>query len=124
MARKRRKDRYHLIYQLTAPTGKKYIGVTFIRGDSRSMKARNKSVDARFGCHTRNALVYDHKTLLAEAIRDLGPDAFLKDILEVVKGKQAVHDRERELISAIKPEFNMEGMGRKINSLESVVSNG
>jgi len=120
MARKRRKDRYHLVYQLTAPTGEKYIGVTFVRGDSRSMKARKKSVDARFGCHTRNALDYDHKTLLAEAIRELGPDAFLKDVLEVVKGKQAVHDRERELIAEIGPELNMEGMGRKINSAKEV----
>ena len=68
----------------------------------------------------RNALVYDHKTLLAEAIRDLGPDAFLKDILEIVKGKQAVHDRERELISEIKPELNMEGLGRKVNSTQKV----
>ena len=120
MARKRRKDRYHLVYQLTAPTGEKYIGVTFVRGDSRSMKARKKSVDARFGCHTRNALDYGHETLLSEAIRELGPDAFLKDVLEVVKGKQAVHDRERELIADIKPELNMEGMGRKVNSVKEV----
>lgn len=120
MARKRRKDRYHLIYQLTASNGEKYIGVTFVRGDSRSMKARKKSVEARFGCHKRNALDYQHKTLLAEAIRDLGPDAFLKDILEVVKGKQEVHDRERELIAELKPGLNMEGMGRKINSLKEV----
>lgn len=116
MARKRRKDRYHLVYQLTAPTGEKYIGVTFIRGDSRSMRARNKSVDARFGSHVRNALSYEHKTLLAEAIRDLGPDAFLKDVLEVVKGKQEVHNLERSLIAEIQPELNMEGLGRKINS--------
>ena len=26
MARKRRKDRYHLIYQLTAPNGERYVG--------------------------------------------------------------------------------------------------
>ena len=63
---------------------------------------------------------YDHKTLLSEAIRELGPDAFLKDVLEVVKGKQAVHDRERALISEIKPELNMEGMGRKVNSIKEV----
>ena len=116
MARKRRSDRYHLIYQLTAPTGERYIGVTFIRGDSRSMKARNRSAAARFKAHCRNALDYDHKTLLSDAIRELGPDAFFKDIVEVVRGKQAVHDRERELIAELKPELNMEGMGRKINS--------
>ena len=122
MARKRRKDRYHLIYQLTAPTGERYIGVTFVRGDSRSMKARKHSADVRFKAHCRNALDYDHKTLLADAIRDLGPDAFLKDIVEVVRGKQAVHDRERELIAEIRPELNMEGLGRKINSAKQVAA--
>jgi len=81
------------------------------------MKARNKSVNARFGSHVHNALDYDHKTLLCEAIRECGPDAFLKDVLEVVRGKKEVHARERELIAEIKPELNMEGMGRKINSV-------
>ena len=118
MARKRRKDRYHLIYQLTAPTGERYIGVTFVRGDSRSMKARNRSADARFKAHCRNALDYDHKTLLADAIRELGPNAFFQNIVEVVRGKKAVHDRERELINELKPELNMEGLGRKINSVQ------
>lgn len=116
MARKRRNDRYHLVYQLTAPTGEQYIGVTFVRGDSRSMKARKKSVDARFGCHMRNALQYGHDTFLSEAIREHGADAFNKEVLEVIRGKQQTHDRERELIAMIQPALNMEGMGRKINS--------
>lgn len=120
MARKRRSDRYHLVYQLTSPTGEKYIGITFVRGDSRSVKARKKTAEYRFGCHVRNALDYNHKTLLCEAIRECGPDAFLRDILEVVKGKQAVHDRERELISEIMPELNMEGMGRKATRKKEV----
>jgi len=38
------------------------------------------------------------------------------EVLEVVRGKQEVHDRERALIVELKPELNMEGMGRKINS--------
>ena len=122
MARKRRSDRYHLIYQLTAPTGERYIGVTFVRGDSRSAKARNQTAEIRFKSHCRNALDYDHKTLLCDAIRELGPDAFFKDIVEVVRGKQAVHNRERELIAELKPELNMEGMGRKINSTERVAA--
>ena len=122
MARKRRSDRYHLIYQLTAPSGERYIGVTFVRGDSRSRKARWRSAEARFKAHCRNALDYDHKTLLADAIRELGPDAFLKDIVEVVRGKQAVHDRERELIAELRPELNMEGLGRKINSANQAVA--
>ena len=122
MARKRRSDRYHLIYQLTAPTGERYIGVTFVRGDSRSLKARKRSADVRFKAHCRNALEYGHETLLSEAIRELGPDAFLRDIVEVVRGKQAVHDRERELIAELQPELNMEGLGRKINSANQAVA--
>ena len=122
MARKRRKDRYHLIYQLTAPTGDRYIGVTFVRGDSRSMKARKRSAETRFKAHCRNALDYDHQTLLCDAIRELGPDAFLREIVEVVRGKQAVHDRERALIAQLRPELNMEGLGRKINSVEQVAA--
>ena len=116
MARKRRSDRYHLIYQLTAPTGERYVGVTFVRGDSRSVKARNKSAEVRFKAHCRNALDYDHKTLLCEAIRECGPDAFVKDILAVIRGKKDTHAKERELIAETHPELNMEGMGRKLNS--------
>jgi len=123
MARKRRSDRYHLVYQLTAPTGEKYVGVTFVRGDSRSIKARNRSADARFKAHCRNALVYNHSTLLCEAIRDCGPEAFVKDILEVIRGKKETHTRERELISEIQPALNMEGMGRKINSSVKKIQN-
>ena len=122
MARKRRSDRYHLIYQLTAPTGERYIGVTFVRGDSRSMKARKRSAETRFKAHCRNALDYDHKTLLSEALRELGPDAFLRDIVDVVRGKKAVHARERELIAELQPELNMEGLGRKVNSAQQLAA--
>ena len=116
MARKRRSDRYHLVYQLTSPTGERYVGVTFVRGDSRSIKARNRSAEDRFKAHCRNALDYNHKTLLCEAIRECGPDAFVKDILAVIRGKKETHMKERELIAEIMPELNMEGMGRKLNS--------
>ena len=118
LARKRRNDRYHLIYQLTSPNGDRYIGVTFDRGDSRSIKARNRSAQTRFAAHCRNALDYGHNTILSQSIRENGPDSFLQEVVEVIRGKQAVHNRERELISIIKPELNMEGMGRKVNSME------
>ena len=116
MASIRRKDWYHMVYQLTAGTGEGYIVVSFVRGDSRSMKARKKSVEARFGCHVRNALQYGHNTLLSEAIRDHGPNAFERVTLHVIRGKQETHDMERDLIASIQPELNMEGMGRKITS--------
>tara|TARA_B100000029_G_scaffold484592_1_gene536966 strand:- start:195 stop:449 length:255 start_codon:yes stop_codon:yes gene_type:complete len=80
------------------------------------MKARKKSVEARFGCHMRNALQYGHNTLLSEAIREHGAEAFEKEVLDVIRGKQETHNKERELIAMIQPELNMEGMGRKITS--------
>ena len=40
-----------------------------------------------------------------------------REVLEVIRGKKAVHERERELIAEINPELNMEGMGRKVNSV-------
>lgn len=118
MARKRRKDRYHLIYQLTAPNGDRYIGVTFVRGDSRSVKAKNRSAATRFAAHCRNALDYGHDTFLSRSIRENGKDSFLIEVVEVIRGKQQTHDRERDLIAMIHPELNMEGMGRKTTSKE------
>lgn len=117
MARKRRSDRYHLIYQLTAPSGEKYIGVTFMRGDSRSMKARKKSAESRYKAHCRNAMEYGHETVLCKTLREVGVENVKREVLEVIRGKKEVHARERELIAKLSPELNMEGMGRKVNSL-------
>lgn len=122
MARKRRSDRYHLIYQLTAPSGEKYIGVTFVRGDSRSMKARKKSAEARYKAHCRNAMEYGHETILCKTLREVGPENMKREVLEVIRGKKAVHERERQLIAELAPELNMEGMGRKINSVQQVAA--
>ena len=117
MARKRRSNRYHLIYQLTAPGGERYIGVTFVRGDSRSLKARKRSAEARYKAHCRNAMEYGHDTVLCKTLREVGTENIKREVLEVIRGKKAVHERERELIAEINPELNMEGMGRKINSV-------
>ena len=40
--------------------------------------------------------------------------------MEVIRGKKEAHKRERELIAVLKPELNMEGMGRKVNSRPKV----
>ncbi len=67
MARKRRNDRNHVIYKLTAPTGEEYVGVTFARG-----RAFKRSARIRFDAHCRNAFDYGHKTLLATALLEHG----------------------------------------------------
>ena len=111
MPRKRRNDRNHVIYQLTAPNGDRYVGITFARG-----RAYKRSTAIRFRAHVRNANEYNYENLLSSSIRDHGAENFKKEILEIVRGKQNAHDRERELIAVFRPELNMEGMGRKINS--------
>ena len=111
MARKKRNDRNHIIYKLTAPTGEEYIGVTFAR-----RRAFKRSAKIRWEAHCRNAFDYGHDTLLSRSLREHGQNAFTREILEVVRGKQSAHDRERELIANIKPALNMEGMGRKSSS--------
>ena len=112
MARKRRNDRNHIIYKLTAPTGEEYVGVTFVRG-----RAYKRSALIRFAAHCRNAFKYGHETYLSRALREHGAESFTREILEVIRGKKNAHDRERELIATILPALNMEGMGRKVNSI-------
>jgi len=106
--RKKRNDRNHLVYLLTSPTGKRYIGVTFAR--KRAYKA---SLQCRWEAHCRNANEYMMKTCIAECIREEGAENFEKRILKIVRGKQNAHDIERHMIAEMKPELNMEGMGRK-----------
>ena len=113
MPRKRRNDRNHVIYQITAPNGDRYIGITFVRG-----RAFKRSAKIRWEAHVRNALDYGRENLLSVAIREHGVENFQREVIEIVRGKKATHARERELIAIMKPELNMEGMGRKVNSIE------
>ena len=113
MPRKRRNDRNHVIYQLTAPNGDRYVGITFARG-----RAFKRSAKIRWEAHVRNAMDYGRMNLLSLSIREHGVENFKREVLEVVRGKQNAHDRERELIKIIEPELNMEGMGRKVNSVK------
>jgi len=50
------------------------------------------------------------------ALLEHGRDEFTREVLEIVRGKQNAHDREREIIATIQPALNMEGMGRNVNS--------
>ncbi len=113
MPRKRRNDRNHIIYQLTAPNGDRYVGITFARG-----RAYKRSAKIRWEAHVRNANQYNLDNLLSLSIREHGAENFTREVLEIVRGKQSAHNRERELIANFRPELNMEGMGRKVNSLK------
>jgi hypothetical protein len=115
MTRKRRNDRNQVIYLLTCEaTGERYVGLTVAR-----TRAYKRSMNIRFDAHIRNATVYGKNTLLYRAMRTHGPESFSKEILEVVRGKAAAHKRELEIARELGVELNMEGFGRKTNSVDA-----
>lgn len=109
--RKKRNDRNHLVYLLTSPTGKEYVGITFAR-----KRAYKTSLTLRWEAHCRNALEYNLETYISKCIREEGAENFKQEILKIVRGKESAHTFERELIATLRPELNMEGMGRKRRS--------
>jgi hypothetical protein len=98
--RKKRSDRNHIIYQLKVKS-LIYIGVTYVQDG-----LPNKSLSRRWRKHVQRALAEDHDWALCNAIRKYGAKAFEVDVLEVVRGKEAAHAIERELIRKIKPKLN------------------
>ena len=104
MARKRRIDRNHAIYQITCkPTGETYIGITvMVKGST------NKSLNSRWQRHLYHALVENRTYPLQNAIRTYGSENFTISLIRVVRGKKAAHELERQLIVEKKPELNVE----------------
>jgi hypothetical protein len=100
MKRKTRCDRNHIVYSLTV--GKlEYIGVTYVAD-----RSPVKSLRRRWQKHVRRALTEGRDWILCKAIRKHGPDAFEVAVLEVVRGKSAAHERERDIIRAFQPRLN------------------
>lgn len=98
--RKTRTDRNHIVYSLLV--GKlEYIGVTYVQDRSPA-----KSLRRRWKKHIQRALSEDRGWKLCNAIRKHGAEAFTTRVLEVVRGKAAAHNRERELIRILKPRLN------------------
>ena len=107
--RKKRCDRNYVVYRLTCSvTGRQYIGLVAAEG-----RAFTRSVKNRFKAHTRNALRYEKQTRIADAIREVGAEAFTREIVTVIRGKRKAHAFELSMIKEVKPELNMEGLGRK-----------
>jgi hypothetical protein len=98
--RKKRSDRTHIIYQLEAPNGDCYIGMTHKAGGVDS------SVRRRFGKHVGRALNEGKDWSLCKAIRKHGAEAFTFTVLDTVRGKSPAHKLERQLISQLKPTLN------------------
>jgi len=101
VARKRRTDRNHAIYELFCEvTGESYIGITVVDGTALS------SVRGRFNRHLSRANTESKNWNLCEALRTYGREGFTPYLLEVVRGKTAAHARERELIAVMQPTLN------------------
>ena len=78
-----------------------YIGMTHVENGSPT-----KSLRRRWLKHVQRAMAENKTWNLCEAIRKYGPDAFTVEIVEVVRGKTAAHDVERQLIRDLKPKLN------------------
>jgi hypothetical protein len=100
--RKRRSDRMHVIYQVTCvPTGEKYIGLTVCAGNT-----PKRAVAGRWTRHVTRALTQGKDWALCTAIRQHGPEAFVVEVIEKVRGKAEAHVREREITKAIGATLN------------------
>ena len=97
--RKKRSDRRHIVYSIiNAETGDFYIGIT--------QGFRQKDLKIRLQKHIRRALTEGKSWRLCDAIRSYGAGSFVAQELAVVKGKQAAHAVERELIGEYSPTLN------------------
>lgn len=100
--RKPRADRMHVIYKVTCvPTNEAYIGLTVCAGAS-----PKKAIDGRWKRHVTRALTQAKDWTLCKAIRQHGPDAFVIEVMEKVRGKAQAHQREREVTKQIGATLN------------------
>ncbi len=104
--RAKRSDRNHIIYQITGPEGV-YIGVT-----AKTQTTVLKSVRARIAKHFYRAQRETKAWALCELLRSYdSKDLIDVRVMEIVRGKQAAHARERELIRELNPFYNTDKRG-------------
>lgn len=99
------KLRNHIIYEIRVD-GESYIGITY------KEKTVLHSLQRRAHKHYYRATVEQKSWLLCSALRTLESKELI-DIrpLEIVRGKEAAHRRERELIAQMKPALNSDRRG-------------
>jgi len=98
MVRKKRNDRNYVLYQLQVD-GQSYIGLTVAIG-----RAFLRSVKVRVQKHRSRALVENKDWSLCKAIQSA--ESIEYSVIEVVRGRKAAYQRERELIAVYNPELN------------------
>jgi hypothetical protein len=101
-----RTDRNHIIYEIVTPVGT-YIGVT-----AKTQTTVLKSLLARAAKHYYRAKRESYDWALCQYLRTL-EDKSQIDIraVEMVRGKQPAHSRERELIRSLNPLLNTDKRG-------------
>ena len=99
-------ERNHIIYEIVTPVGS-YIGVT-----AKTAPTVLKSLMARAAKHYYRAKRESYEWALCQYLRTL-EDKSLIDIraVEMVRGKQSAHSRERELIRMLNPLLNTDKRG-------------
>ena len=106
MARAKRSDRNHIIYELVVPAGN-YIGVT-----AKTETTVAKSVRARAAKHFYRAKTEAKEWLLCEALRALSDKSEIEiRIHEIVRGKADAHRREVEIRRLVQPTLNTDVRG-------------
>jgi len=100
--RKLRSDRNHVIYQVTCmDTNDSYIGLTVAKG-----QAFLRSVKVRWQKHVSRAMKEDKQWAMCTFLRNNIEAEYRYEVIEVVRGRKAAHQRERELIGALSPSLN------------------
>ncbi len=106
MARAKRSDRNHIIYELVVGD-ENYIGVT-----AKTESTVLKSVRARAAKHFYRAKTETKNWLLCEALRALASkDDIEIRIHEIVRGKADAHKREVEIRRLVRPTLNTDVRG-------------
>jgi hypothetical protein len=98
MLRKKRNDRNYVLYRVSGD-GESYIGLTVAVG-----RAFLKSVKIRVQKHISRAKVENKDWTFCQFLRDA--DTVEYEVLEVVRGRKAAYQRERELIAELEPSLN------------------
>ena len=100
--RRKRNDRNYVLYQIVVEeSGDNYIGVTVATG-----RAFLRSVKVRVQKHLSRAKCEDKNWAFCEFIRK-NPDVQITyEILDIVRGRKAAYQLEREYIRQYNPNLN------------------
>ena len=96
--RKKRNDRNYVLYKLYID-GAEYIGLTVSVG-----RAFLRSVKVRVQKHISRSKMENKDWTVCNALRNA--DVIEYEVLEVIRGRKAAYQRERELIAEYEPELN------------------